>query len=93
MQIRATVYAQSTPVIQWYYRGEIINTSLNSCYSIGLEQNGVHFLNISDVNTDVLGPYEVVAFTDTGNESDSVQLKLLGEITALNWIVTIFFGA
>lgn len=83
VSIIATVYISNQTVftILWYHNGSLINTTSNPRYSLTTEGINIHSLRVINVDTDVLGRYDVVATTeDNTSQNDTVWLMLAGEL-------------
>ncbi len=67
--------------VEWYHEDTLINTTNNPRFSINTDiVNRVSVLNIMNVDTDILGEYTILVYSEGRNESDSLQLVLPGTV-------------
>ncbi len=61
--------------VEWYHEDTLINTTNNPHFSINTDiVSRVSVLNIMNVDTDILGEYTIIVYSEGRNERDSIEL-------------------
>ena len=80
--LEASLYTSSfsTPTVQWYYQGSLIDTENNERYSTPSEEDSRLSLSVVGVASDVLGVYTVSVTVGGSTENATVYLEFPGEL-------------
>ena len=80
--LEASLYtsSSSTPTVQWYHQGSLIDTANSKRYSAASEGDNRLSLSMESVDTDVLGVYTVSVTVGGSTENATVYLEFPGEL-------------